>query len=48
MLAAGDSFKTILEGYPWLEPEDIQACLVYAHRLVGHERVEPLLQATGI
>ncbi len=24
-----------------------EACLVYAHRLVGHERVEPLLQATG-
>jgi uncharacterized protein (DUF433 family) len=47
MLAAGDSFETILAGYPWLEPEDIQACLVYAHRLVGHERVEPLLQATG-
>jgi len=47
MLAAGDSFETILEGYPWLEPEDIQACLVYAHRLVGHERVEPRLQATG-
>lgn len=47
MLAAGDSFETILEGYPWLEPEDIQTCLVYAHRLVGHERVEPLLQATG-
>lgn len=47
MLAAGDSSETILAGYPWLEPEDIQACLVYAHRLVGHERVEPLLQATG-
>lgn len=43
MLAAGDSPELILEGYPWLEPEDIQACLVYAHRLVGHERVEPLL-----
>jgi len=25
MLAAGDSFETILEGYPWLEPEDIRA-----------------------
>lgn len=45
MLAAGDSLETILEGYPWLEREDIQACLVYARRLVGHERVEPLLQA---
>ena len=41
MLAAGDDEPTILEGYPWLEPEDIRACLVYARRLVGHERVEP-------
>ncbi len=43
MLAAGDLPGTILAGYPWLEPEDIQACLVYARRLVGHERVEPAL-----
>ena len=43
MLAAGDTPETILGGHPWLEPEDIQACLVYARRLVGHERVEPLL-----
>ncbi len=43
MLAAGDTPETILEGYPWLEPEDIQACLIYARRLVGRERVEPLL-----
>jgi uncharacterized protein (DUF433 family) len=43
MLAAGDSPQTILAGYPWLETADIQACLVYARRLVGHERVAPLL-----
>jgi uncharacterized protein (DUF433 family) len=42
MLAAGDSPEIILQGYPWLEREDIQACLAYARRLVGHERVEPL------
>ena len=47
MLAAGDSAETILTGYNWLEPEDIQACLVYARRLVGHERIEPLLLVTG-
>ena len=41
MLAAGDTPETILQGYPWLEPADIQACLAYAHRLVGHERIEP-------
>lgn len=40
MLAAGDTPETILAGYPWLEPEDIQACLAYAHRLVSHERIE--------
>jgi uncharacterized protein (DUF433 family) len=43
MLAAGDSVPTILEGYPWLEAEDVQACLVYARRLVGRERIEPLI-----
>ena len=42
MLAAGDAPEIILGGYPWLEPEDIQACLVYARRLVAHERIEPL------
>ncbi len=42
MLAAGDTSETICEGYPWLEPEDIQACLLYAQRVVGQERVEPL------
>ena len=41
ILAAGDTVEAILQGYPWLEKEDIQACLVYARRLVGHERVEP-------
>lgn len=42
MLAVGDTFEVLLQGYPWLEREDIQACLVYARRLVGHERIEPL------
>lgn len=41
MLAAGDDIDTILEGYPWLERDDVLACLTYAHRLVGHERVNP-------
>jgi len=40
MLAAGDDIDTLLEGYPWLEREDIQACLAYARRLVGHDRVQ--------
>ena len=40
MLAHGDTPEAILEGYPWLEREDIRACLEYARRLVAHERVE--------
>jgi uncharacterized protein (DUF433 family) len=42
MLAAGDTAEILLQGYPWLEKEDIQACLLYARRLVGHERIESL------
>ncbi|MFM9959304.1 MAG: DUF433 domain-containing protein [Phycisphaerales bacterium] len=44
MLAAGDTPETILEGYNWLEPADIQACLVYAHRIIAHERIDPALE----
>ncbi len=43
MLAAGDDIETVVEGYPWLEREDVLACLEYARRLVGHERVEPAI-----
>lgn len=47
MLAAGDAPETILAGYPWLEPEDIRACLVYANRLVSHEHVELHIASTA-
>ena len=47
MLAAGDLPETVLDGYPWLEMEDIHACIAYAHKIVAHERVEPLYQETG-
>ncbi len=47
MLAAGDNIETILEGYPWLEVEDVRACLMYARRVVGHERIELLLIESG-
>lgn len=40
MLAAGDTAETLLAEYPWLEPEDVRACLLYARRVVGHERVD--------
>lgn len=41
MLASGATAESILEHYPYLEADDILACLVYARRVVGRERVEP-------
>lgn len=32
MLTAGDKIERIFEGYPWLEVDDVRACLVYATR----------------
>ncbi|MEJ6480395.1 DUF433 domain-containing protein [Nostoc punctiforme UO1] len=29
MLAAGETIETLLKAYPWLEREDVQACLIY-------------------
>lgn len=47
MLAAGDTTDDLLREYVWLERDDVLACLVYARRLVGHERVEPAITDTG-
>lgn len=41
MLAAGDSVDALLEAYEWLEHDDVLACLAYARRVVGNERVQP-------
>lgn len=43
MLGAGDTPQSLLAAYPWLELEDIQACLLYARKVVGEEYVEPLI-----
>ena len=43
MLASGDTAETILREYPVLEPEDIQACLLFAHRSVAGEQVHERL-----
>ena len=38
-LAAGETMDTMLREYPILEPEDIQACLIYAYRSVAGEEI---------
>jgi uncharacterized protein (DUF433 family) len=39
MLVAGDSKERLLQEYSFLEPDDIQACLAYAHRSLSGEQV---------
>ena len=37
LLAQGESEALLLEDYPELEPEDIRACLAYAHAVISHD-----------
>ena len=39
LLAAGESREQILEDYPYLEADDITACLLYAARRLDHPNV---------
>ena len=46
MLAAGDTAETILQEYPFLESEDIQACLLFAYRSLAGEQVYERVSVT--
>ena len=46
-LLPGDSPEDILTGYSWLEAEDIQACLIYARKVIGQERFDFLTIESG-
>jgi uncharacterized protein (DUF433 family) len=37
LLAQGETSESILEDYPDLEPEDIRACMAYAHAVIAHD-----------
>jgi uncharacterized protein (DUF433 family) len=40
LLAKGETQAAILEDYPGLEPEDVLACLAYAHAVIADERLD--------
>ena len=42
LLAAGMTAEKILQDYPYLEREDIQACLQYTARMVNTKDIIPL------
>ncbi len=37
LLAQGVTAEAILDDYPDLEPEDIRACVAYAHAVIAHD-----------
>ena len=39
LLAAGESREQILKDYPYLEADDIAACLLYAARRLDHPNI---------
>jgi uncharacterized protein (DUF433 family) len=45
MLAAGETIDGLLTCYPWLQRDDVLACLLYARRAVGSERYAPAFVA---
>jgi uncharacterized protein (DUF433 family) len=40
LLAQGETTEAILEDFPDLEPEDIRACLTYAHAVIAEDRLD--------
>ena len=42
LLAQGEKEETILADYPDLEPDDLRACLAYAHAAISHDKLDSL------
>ena len=40
LLAQGEPAEAILGDYPDLEPDDIRACLAYAHAVIAHDSLD--------
>ena len=47
LLAQDVPVKEILEDYPYLEREDIQACLAYARAAIAGDRLEAVQVSSG-
>jgi len=40
LLAQGESAEAIVDDHPELEPDDIRACLAYAHAVIAHDSLD--------
>ena len=45
LMAQGETQEAILADYPDLLPEDIHACLAYAHAVLANERIDDVVVA---
>jgi uncharacterized protein (DUF433 family) len=46
LLAQGESAEAILDDYPDLEKEDLQACLTYAHAVIANDKLDAVRVAS--
>jgi len=46
LLAQGESEEALLRDYPDLAPEDIRACIAYAHAVIAHDSLDAV-EVTG-
>lgn len=40
LLAQGVTPEDILDDYPDLEPDDVRACIAYAHAIIAHDSLD--------
>jgi uncharacterized protein (DUF433 family) len=40
LLAQGETMDAIVADYPDLEPDDIRACMAYAHAVIAHDTLD--------
>lgn len=45
LLSQGESVEKLLVDYPELEPEDIRACIAYAHRVIAGDGLSAIAVA---
>jgi uncharacterized protein (DUF433 family) len=47
LLAQGETSEGILQDYPDLEPDDIRACIAYAHAVMAGDQLDAISVANG-
>lgn len=47
LLAQGETPEAILADYPDLEPDDIRACVAYAHAVIAHDSLDAVRVSTS-